>query len=112
MSRLLIVVLVSVFALACSSTFLVFKDGKAQYFGSNRKDIQELLCSTGDLKKVLEYAESIDDLTKDSLYRYTCVELNGEQVKRIYTELTPEQRKDLRLAFRKQGYEINYYPCG
>jgi len=26
--------------------------------------------------------------------------------------LTPEQRKDLRLAFRKQGYDINYYPCG
>lgn len=96
----------------CASTFLVYKDGKAQYFGSNRKEVQELLCKNNDLRKVLESASTIDENTREFLYKYTCVELNGDEVKRIYAELNPEQRKDLRLAFRKQGYEINYYPCG
>jgi hypothetical protein len=112
MKGIVITILTGLLLYGCASTFLVYKDGKAQYFGSNRKEIQELLCKSGDLKKVLEYAVTIDEAVKESLYKYTCVELNGDEVKRLYSDLTPEQRKDLRLAFRKQGYDINYYPCG
>lgn len=112
MVRLISILIISLVLQGCAGTFLVYKDGKAQYFGSNRKEIQELLCKTGDLKKVLEHAKTIDEQRRESLYRYTCLELNGEQVKKIYSDLTPEQRKDLRLAFRKEGYDINYYPCG
>ncbi len=112
MFRIISILIISIIISGCASTFLVYKDGKAQYFGSNRKEVQELLCKTGDLKKVLEHTETIDESTRDSLYKYTCVELNGEEVKKIYSDLSPEQRKDLRLAFRKEGYDINYYPCG
>jgi hypothetical protein len=38
--------------------------------------------------------------------------MKGIVITILYSDLTPEQRKDLRLAFRKQGYDINYYPCG
>ncbi len=112
MFRIISILIISIIVSGCASTFLVYKDGKAQYFGSNRKEIQELLCKTDDLKRVLEQAKTIDELTRQSLYKYTCLELNGEQVKKIYSDLSPEQRKDLRLAFRKEGYDINYYPCG
>ncbi|MFN3740802.1 MAG: hypothetical protein ACK4TF_09070 [Thermodesulfovibrionales bacterium] len=112
MLRIILILIMSVIISGCASTFLVYKDGKAQYFGSNRKEIQELLCKTGDLRRVFEYTETIDEFTKESLYKYTCLELNGEQVKKVYLDLSPEQRKDLRLAFRKVGYDINYYPCG
>jgi len=95
----------------CSSTFVVSKDGKGYHFGSNTQTLYTMLCESGDLQKVLSDTQLAREL-RDDLYRYNCSpERSGEKIKQIYVSMTPEQRKDLRSAFRKNGYDINLMPC-
>lgn len=95
----------------CSSTFLVSKDGKGYFLGSRSDAIYKMLCESGDLKKLLSDTRFTQEL-KDDLYRYSCsVERSGDRIKKIYVAMTMEQRKELRVAFTKNGYDINYLPC-
>jgi hypothetical protein len=96
---------------ACSSTFLVYKDGKGYFVGSNSKAMYEMLCTSGDLEKVLATTNLTAEM-KDTLYKYNCsAERSGDKVKQIYASMTPEQRKEIRHAFRNNGFEINYMAC-
>lgn len=94
----------------CSSTFLVSKDGRGYFFGRDRDELYRMLCDSGDLKKILEDTNLLQDV-KDNLYKYNCTQRSGDKVKEIYASLTVEQRKDLRTAFKMNGYDINYLPC-
>ncbi len=96
---------------ACTSTFLVSKDGKAYFLGSNSKAKYEMLCASGDLEKVLAATHLSKDM-KDALYKYNCsAERSGDKIKQVYASMTPEDRKDIRRAFKNNGYEINYLEC-
>jgi len=97
---------------ACSSsTFLVHKGGKAYYLGNESKTMEAMICDSGDLKKILSGTELTKQMKTD-LYRYNCsAEKSGKQVKEIYALMTPGQRKGLRVAFKENGYDINYRPC-
>ncbi len=96
---------------ACASTFVATKDGKGYYLGSSSNAAYKLFCESGDLQKVLA-ATQLSSETKDKLYSSNCgPERSKERVKQIYASITPAQRKDLRLAFRNNGYDINYLPC-
>lgn len=98
-------------AIGCSSTFLVSKDGKGYFLGSRSDAIYKMLCESGDLKKLLSDTRFTQEL-KDDLYRYNCSnERSGDRIKKIYAAMTMEQRKELRGAFTKNGYDINYLPC-
>ena len=99
---------VALFAGACSDTFLVYKQGKGYFLGSDSRGKYNLLCSSGDLEKVLADTHLSKEM-KDSLYKYNCsTERSGEKITEIYTSMTAEQRKDIRTAFVKNGYEINH----
>lgn len=101
----------AVFTYACTSTFLVSKDGRGYFLGNDSKAIYKMLCESGDLTKILSDAQLPQDM-KGDLYRYNCSpERSGEKVKEIYASMTPGQRKDLRMAFRRNGHDINYLPC-
>ncbi len=99
---------------ACSSTFLVYKpgqDGRGCFLGSNSKAKYEMLCESGDLEKVLA-ATHLSGEMKETFYKYNCsTERSGEKVKEIYASMTVEQRKDIKNAFRQNGYEINHILC-
>lgn len=95
----------------CSSTFLISKDGKGYFFGSKSDAIYRMICDSGDLKKILRDVTLIPQSTRDLIYQSNCIERSGEKVQEIYTSLTPEERKDLRRAFKLNGYDINYLPC-
>ena len=96
---------------ACSSTFLFGKDGRGYFFGSDSKAVYDMLCASGDLEKVLADTH-LDAEMKQSLYAYNCsAERSTEKVKQIYASLAPQQRKDIRTAFKNNGYDINYLPC-
>lgn len=95
----------------CSSTFLISKDGKGYFFGSKSDAIYRMLCDSGDLRKILKDATRIPETTKEEIYQSNCVNRSGERVKEIYAAMTPEERKDLRNAFKLNGYDINYLPC-
>jgi len=56
---------------ACSSTFLVYKDGKGCFLGSGSNAKYNMLCASGDLEKVLA-ATQLSNQLKDSLYKYNC----------------------------------------
>lgn len=95
----------------CSSTFLVSKDGKGYFWGNDSNAIYRMLCESGDLKKILETTKFTQTL-KEDIYKYNCsAERSGEKIKQIYASLTSEQRRDLRNAFKSNGYDINYLPC-
>jgi hypothetical protein len=95
----------------CSDTFVVTKDGKSYFFGSNRKGLYEMICESGDLSKILADTKLPQNI-KDDLYKYNCTPSQSrDKVKEIYSSMTPGQRRDLRLAFQLHGYDINLMAC-
>lgn len=94
------------------STFLIQKGtSNAYYFGSESKKAYEMLCSGGELKKVLRDAELHEDI-KDELYRYVCTEARSfDKVVSLYIFLTPEEKKNLKSAFVKHDFIINTVRC-
>jgi len=97
---------------ACTPVFMVGKGEKRGVFlGRGSKAMYDMLCASGDLVKVLE-ATQLSNEMKDNLYKYNCsAERSGEKVKQLFVSMTPEQRKDIRTAFKKQGYSINGGSC-
>ena len=107
----LLTVCLALLAGACTSTMLVSKHGKGYFLDSGHDAIYKMLCESGDLIKVLADTHLPKD-KRDDLYRYSCgAERSGPKVREIFASLDPEQRKDLRLAFVRHGYDINYLPC-
>lgn len=99
-------------ATGCSTTFRISKEGKGYIWGSNSKAIYAMLCESGDLKKILADAAALPPETRDNLYRFNCTsERSGAKVKDIYAAMTPEERKGLRQAFKRNGYDINAMTC-
>ena len=96
---------------ACSSTFTLTKNGRGDHLHGNSKAKYTMLCASGDLKKVLAAAQ-LSTERKEALYRYNCSdERSGEKVLQIYASMTVQERSDIKKAFRKEGYNINYRPC-
>lgn len=106
------ILLAALFTVGCTDTFVVTKDGKSYFFGSKREGFQKMLCDSGDLKNILADTQLPSDI-KDNLLKFNCVatEQSNEKVKEIYTSMTPEQRRSLRLTFQRHGYDINYMQC-
>ena len=95
----------------CGSTFVVSKDGKGYYFGSDSQAALELFCGKGDLKKILS-AVNLAESMKEDLYEANCGPgRSGQKVRELYASLTAPQRKELRTSFKENGYDINYIPC-
>ncbi len=109
---LFISIVFMVFAIsACSDTFLIGKGRTGYYYGSKTNAMYEMLCASGDLEKVL-LATTLSQERKDIIYKYNCsAERSGEKVKQIYASMTAAERKDIKSAFRKNGYEINHILC-
>lgn len=107
----LIILVISLFT-GCTDTFLVTKDGKSYFFGSGKEGMYKMLCESGDLKAILADTQLPANI-KDDLYKYNCVpaEQSREKIAGTYASMSPEQRRDLRLAFQKHGYDINYLVC-
>jgi len=96
---------------ACTDTFLLGKGRSGYFYGSNSKAMYDMLCTSGDLEKVL-LATQLSKEMKDTIYKYNCSdERSGEKVKQLYTSMTVQERKDIKQAFRKNGYEINHILC-
>ncbi len=96
---------------ACTDTFMLGKGRSGYFYGSNSKAIYDMLCTSGDLEKVLA-ATHLSEEMKGSIYKYNCSpERSGDKVKQIYASMTVKERKDIKIAFRKNGYEINHLLC-
>jgi hypothetical protein len=92
---------------ACTDTFLVYKRGHAYFVGSNSNSKYIMLCTSGDLKDVLDSSHLSREI-KDNLYKYSCsAERSGEKIKQIFASMTVEERKDFKNAFRENGFSIN-----
>ncbi|MBI4684928.1 MAG: hypothetical protein HY755_06990 [Nitrospirae bacterium] len=93
------------------STFIVSKEGRAFYFGRESNSIDRILCKTGDLEQILAETNMPDELKKD-FYLYSCTaQRSREKIISFYQFLTPDEREDLKRAFRRYDYVINYVPC-
>jgi hypothetical protein len=93
------------------TTFIISKDGRAYYLGRKSQGLYDMICSSGDLKRVLEDTSIPEDLRKE-FYRYNCTEEHSkEKVVSLYLFLSPEEKEELKSAFRRHGYTINFVPC-
>jgi hypothetical protein len=109
---LISIVGMALIATACSSSsdFLFFKKGKGYYWGSDSNAKYEMLCASGEMDKVLA-ASNLSKEMKDSLYKYSCSEeRSGEKVLQLYASMTVAERKNIKNAFRINGYDINQGP--
>jgi hypothetical protein len=102
---------IALFISSCSPTFLVYKNGRYCFVGSCSNAKYDILCETGELKKVLASSHLREEL-KDSLYKSSCsAERSRDKVTKIFASMTVEERKDIRNAFRANGYNINRLAC-
>ena len=96
---------------ACTSMPMVGKEGRSGFLGNNSKEMYEMLCTSGDLEKVLEATELSKEM-KDEFYRYNCsAERDSDKLKQLYASMTSEQRREVRNAFKQKGYSINAGSC-
>ena len=109
---LLYLVVFSFILTGCApSTFIVSNGIRSNYFGSESKGAYRMLCSSGDLKKVLRRAELPEEI-KEDIYEYACTEhRSNKKMISLYTFLTPEEKKSLKRAFVRHGYTVNSVPC-
>ncbi len=92
---------------ACTPMFMVGKNGRGGLLGSSSKNMYEMLCVSGDLEKVLA-ATHLSKAMKVAFYQYNCsAERSRDKFKKLYASMTSEQRKDLRTAFKANGYSVN-----
>jgi hypothetical protein len=93
------------------TTFVVSKDGYSTYFGRMNTGLSRRLCTSGDLRLILD-AAAIPPIAKDGFYRHVCTEEYAwDTVVSIYTFLSPDEKKELMRAFAKFGYEVNLVRC-
>lgn len=106
-----IIVAIALIAAGCASTFVASKDGKGYHLGSSSNAAYEMFCQSGDLQRILS-GTTFDEQLKKSLYQYNCgPERSSSKVKEVFSSMTPAQRKELRQAFKKNGYDINIMRC-
>ena len=96
----------------CSpSTFLINKAGTSSYFGNNSPFLHKMLCTRNELRLILADADLPREMQSD-FYRYTCSEERSyDKVISLYLVLTPVEKKQLKRAFEKHGYEVNRLHC-
>ena len=93
------------------TTFLVGKDGYYTFFGRMNTRLAKNLCTTGELRTILDDA-LIPAIAKDGLFRHICTaEYSREMVLSIYAFMTPEEKRELWRAFTRRGYEVNLVHC-
>jgi hypothetical protein len=109
----MIIVTISFVVSACSaSMFMVGKgETRGRFLGSNSKNLYEMLCTSGDMEKILA-ATHFDQEMKDAFYGANCLDgRSSDKVKQLYVSMTPAQRKDIRTAFKANGYSVNGGSC-
>lgn len=97
---------------ACAPTFMVGKrDKMGVYLGSKSKAAYDAMCSSGELEKVLASTQFSKEM-KDTFYRYNCSEeASAQSLKKLFASMTRAERKDIKNAFKKNGYSINGGEC-
>ena len=99
------------FISACTSTFVASKDGKGYHMGSSSDAAYGMFCDSGDLKRILATTTFSQEL-KDNLFQNNCgSNRSREKVKQLFASMSPEQRKELRISFKNNGYEVNIMRC-
>lgn len=107
----LVVLAIGLLAGCGTKTFLVGKNGSYTFFGRMNTDLAKDLCTSGELRAILDEA-AIPAVAKDGYFRYICTaEYSHEMVVSTYTFMTPEEKKALMRAFARRGYEVNMVHC-
>ncbi len=92
----------------CSSNnFMIYKDAKHFYVTSNGPELKRVLCDSGDMDKIASDSKlpnAIQNELKDSICASKKVK---ERLMASLDGMTKEQRAALKVAFRRNGYDIN-----
>ena len=106
-----LMLLLLILAGCASSNFIISKNERGYYLGSDSKILHDMLCKSGDMERALKSVNIPDELKKE-FYKYTCTkERSRMKVRSLFTFFSPEEQEHLKDAFRGEGYTINYMPC-
>ena len=97
---------------ACAPMFLVGKgEGRGVFLGRESKKVYDLMCTSGELEKVLASTHFNKEM-KDAFYKYNCsAERSAKKLRKLYGSMTREERKDIKTAFKKNGFSVNGGSC-
>ena len=97
---------------ACAPMFLVGKgEGRGVFLGRDSKKVYDMMCTSGELNKVLASTHFNKEM-KDAFYKYNCSEERSDKkLKKLYASMTREERKDIKNAFKVNGYSVNGGSC-
>jgi hypothetical protein len=99
---------------ACAPAFMIGKvgsDARGVFLGSKSKTAYDMLCTSGDLEKVIS-ATHLNKEMRDALYNSNCAEdRSPKKLRKLYASMTRAERKDIKMAFKKYGYSINGGSC-
>jgi len=92
----------------CSSgNFMVYKDARSFYITSDRPELKQILCNSGDMDNIVRDSELPATLQLDLKDCVCAPNKDKERLMATLDGMTKEQRAALKAAFRKNGYEIN-----
>lgn len=113
--RTLVVLTLAILLFGCSgtSTFLITKSpsNRSYYLHKYSEGLHNQLCKSGDFERVL-MGTSLEEYIKKDLLEYVCTDKHSsDEVLSLFTSFSPDEMRELKRAFVRNGYTVNYIPC-
>jgi hypothetical protein len=87
--------------------FMVYKNSKHFYVTSNGQSLRTVLCDSGDMDRIARDSNLPEKLQQEIKGEICASKKVKERLLATLEGMSPEQRKDLKMAFRKNDYDIN-----
>lgn len=96
----------------CTNNILVTKHGERYFLATKQSGLKKLLCDSGDMTEILKEAQLGKPL-EQRIYATICSEkVDKEKVLALLDDMTKEEREQLKVAFSRNGYDVNIVMCG
>ena len=106
-TRMILLASACLFMAACSSNFLVYKQGRHFYVTSTGQELKTILCDSGDLKRILVESK-LEQPLQNKLDESICgTGKVRERVLAVLEDMSREERSSLKTSFQAHGYDIN-----
>lgn len=100
------------FAGCSSGNFMVKKGGTSFFITSDRTELREILCNSGDMDSIVRDSNLPETLQQGLKEKVCAASKDKKQLKALIASMSKVQLDSFQDAFRKNGYEINLVADG
>ena len=95
----------------CTRNILVAKNGERFFLATKQQGLKKILCDSGDMAVILRETK-LERPLQEQLFANICAETpNREKTLEILSNMTREQRENLKFSFERNGYDVNHVFC-